>query len=176
GASHSTDQRHLQRRSTAAGQDPNLCPPLYHLPDGEPVHAGLHHPGAQQQSQIRHRIPDAGTTAKSSEAAQPNPAGGGSRRHQARRATPPVDKPTRVMPLPLHRRRDDPARNWNVEGTIPTLPRRTRRTHRTVCHQRHKTVKTLFNHPVPLLVAITLDRKSTRLNSSHVKISYAVFC
>src|SRR5690606_39779454 len=27
---------------------------------------------------------------------------------------------------------------------------------------------------VPLLVA--LDRKSTRLNSSHVKISYAVFC
>src|SRR5690606_41832297 len=26
------------------------------------------------------------------------------------------------------------------------------------------------------LVANTLDRKSTRLNSSHVKISYAVFC
>src|SRR5690606_41986105 len=25
-------------------------------------------------------------------------------------------------------------------------------------------------------VEITLDRKSTRLNSSHVKISYAVFC
>src|SRR5690606_40492721 len=28
---------------------------------------------------------------------------------------------------------------------------------------------------VPLLV-VTVDRKSTRLNSSHVKISYAVFC
>src|SRR5690606_40368890 len=27
-----------------------------------------------------------------------------------------------------------------------------------------------------LLDAIHLDRKSTRLNSSHVKISYAVFC
>src|SRR5436309_6254325 len=27
-----------------------------------------------------------------------------------------------------------------------------------------------------LLVAEALDRKSTRLNSSHVKISYAVFC
>src|SRR5690606_40893203 len=28
----------------------------------------------------------------------------------------------------------------------------------------------------PLLDAISRDRKSTRLNSSHVKISYAVFC
>src|SRR5690606_42070617 len=30
--------------------------------------------------------------------------------------------------------------------------------------------------PLPLAGADTLDRKSTRLNSSHVKISYAVFC
>src|SRR5690606_39593597 len=29
---------------------------------------------------------------------------------------------------------------------------------------------------VPALQAPPLDRKSTRLNSSHVKISYAVFC
>src|SRR5690606_39666110 len=29
---------------------------------------------------------------------------------------------------------------------------------------------------VVLTVALSLDRKSTRLNSSHVKISYAVFC
>src|SRR5690606_39308667 len=29
---------------------------------------------------------------------------------------------------------------------------------------------------VLLLIWIGLDRKSTRLNSSHVKISYAVFC
>src|SRR5690606_41609156 len=29
---------------------------------------------------------------------------------------------------------------------------------------------------VPLDVTVLLDRKSTRLNSSHVKISYAVFC
>src|SRR5690606_42086053 len=28
----------------------------------------------------------------------------------------------------------------------------------------------------PLIVRIQQDRKSTRLNSSHVKISYAVFC
>src|SRR5690625_6977715 len=29
---------------------------------------------------------------------------------------------------------------------------------------------------LPLLLIIFLDRKSTRLNSSHVAISYAVFC
>src|SRR5690606_41346521 len=29
---------------------------------------------------------------------------------------------------------------------------------------------------VPLLLTRQIDRKSTRLNSSHVKISYAVFC
>src|SRR3989442_8085906 len=28
----------------------------------------------------------------------------------------------------------------------------------------------------PLAITVTLDRKSTRLNSSHVRISYAVFC
>src|SRR5690606_40013620 len=32
-----------------------------------------------------------------------------------------------------------------------------------------------FNGPVELAVDYTVDRKSTRLNSSHVKISYAVF-
>src|SRR5690606_41544679 len=29
---------------------------------------------------------------------------------------------------------------------------------------------------LPGLLTLTIDRKSTRLNSSHVKISYAVFC
>src|SRR5690554_7202516 len=31
-------------------------------------------------------------------------------------------------------------------------------------------------HPPPSLTASGADRKSTRLNSSHVRISYAVFC
>src|SRR5690625_6107339 len=31
-------------------------------------------------------------------------------------------------------------------------------------------------HPVTLRVGVVEDRKSTRLNSSHVAISYAVFC
>src|SRR5258705_5073628 len=30
--------------------------------------------------------------------------------------------------------------------------------------------------PAPVHVAVSLDRKSTRLNSSHLGISYAVFC
>src|SRR5690606_14659048 len=34
----------------------------------------------------------------------------------------------------------------------------------------------LFDHPTSLEQSGDLDRKSTRLNSSHVKISYAVFC
>src|SRR5690625_6474528 len=33
-----------------------------------------------------------------------------------------------------------------------------------------------FGTFIPPLVAVPLDRKSTRLNSSHVAISYAVFC
>src|SRR5690606_5887117 len=40
-------------------------------------------------------------------------------------------------------------------------------------------VNAYFNHPAVASVIpsnVKLDRKSTRLNSSHVKISYAVFC
>src|SRR5690606_39613183 len=33
----------------------------------------------------------------------------------------------------------------------------------------------IFTHPT-MAEGLNLDRKSTRLNSSHVKISYAVFC
>src|SRR5690606_42154996 len=34
----------------------------------------------------------------------------------------------------------------------------------------------MLNGGVHRVRSVTLDRKSTRLNSSHVKISYAVFC
>src|SRR6266403_802634 len=42
-------------------------------------------------------------------------------------------------------------------------------------------VRTLFRSPAfsivaVLVMALCIDRKSTRLNSSHVEISYAVFC
>src|SRR3954449_10477105 len=35
---------------------------------------------------------------------------------------------------------------------------------------------TLFPYTTLSVVAVSLDRKSTRLNSSHTLISYAVFC
>src|SRR5690606_40898513 len=50
----------------------------------------------------------------------------------------------------LHQRADDRFKNCSVEGLDD-------------------------NHEI-LVYNQTLDRKSTRLNSSHVKISYAVFC
>src|SRR5690554_7549671 len=37
-------------------------------------------------------------------------------------------------------------------------------------------VRDLFAVGVPRMAVGVLDRKSTRLNSSHVRISYAVFC
>src|SRR5207247_8270450 len=37
-------------------------------------------------------------------------------------------------------------------------------------------IETASEHPVHLSVQFILDRKSTRLNSSHEWISYAVFC
>src|SRR5690606_41835699 len=37
-------------------------------------------------------------------------------------------------------------------------------------------VNSVTRMPRPTADVIALDRKSTRLNSSHVKISYAVFC
>src|SRR3712207_7584618 len=44
--------------------------------------------------------------------------------------------------------------------------------------QRHLGGRALLEHgqPEPLVAHVGLDRKSTRLNSSHANISYAVFC
>src|SRR5690606_41725073 len=54
------------------------------------------------------------------------------------------------------------------------------------CYQHRHTCGDRRMRPAPLLLALLVlwgllgiavaDRKSTRLNSSHVKISYAVFC
>src|SRR5438874_3158177 len=41
---------------------------------------------------------------------------------------------------------------------------------------RRSGARNLVNAEVPETVAMKIDRKSTRLNSSHVEISYAVFC
>src|SRR3712207_8954976 len=42
------------------------------------------------------------------------------------------------------------------------------------CLGEHAPLRAPARHPLPLLR--TRDRKSTRLNSSHANISYAVFC
>src|SRR5215475_15560787 len=46
---------------------------------------------------------------------------------------------------------------------------------RSVCHRRAGE-ETRHPHRGRQHLRLALDRKSTRLNSSHVKISYAVFC
>src|SRR5690606_40645542 len=48
---------------------------------------------------------------------------------------------------------------------------------REVCEQRGVKMGKVLSRPInELFNYIIQDRKSTRLNSSHVKISYAVFC
>src|SRR5207302_10241955 len=56
----------------------------------------------------------------------------------------------------------------SVTGRAPAIVARTR--------SDRKMMRSLFIIFLSLLVLATIDRKSTRLNSSHVKISYAVFC
>src|SRR5690554_7075966 len=41
---------------------------------------------------------------------------------------------------------------------------------------KHKTIAFKLDDPEDMKLYDRLDRKSTRLNSSHVRISYAVFC
>src|SRR3712207_8299529 len=43
-------------------------------------------------------------------------------------------------------------------------------------YRRHRFPAEIISHAVWLYHVFSLDRKSTRLNSSHANISYAVFC
>src|SRR6266540_6352935 len=64
---------------------------------------------------------------------------------------------------------------------VTTFPRHVRQQHPAVHLERHVA---LLLHPLPRVVVeeaggepcVLGDRKSTRLNSSHITISYAVFC
>src|SRR5215813_15249237 len=66
---------------------------------------------------------------------------------------------------PRRRRRPDPRR----QRPLPHRPRRLR-------NGRAFSVRSGTGCSTALPMRVPVDRKSTRLNSSHVRISYAVFC
>src|SRR5699024_11833480 len=94
--------------------------------------------------------------------------------------------PTRIHPLPLH----DALPIWNPTSTAhrppgarfpcrcPTRPYRSGRLTGVSRPFRSGGGRPPDEsiHVTLLLRPLVLDRKSTRLNSSHVSISYAVFC
>src|SRR5205809_4843394 len=64
----------------------------------------------------------------------------------------------------------------SITSTIPSRPRKPAYTARSTCWAwRSERKRKFFRHPRAKSMA-TPDRKSTRLNSSHGYISYAVFC
>src|SRR3712207_8937210 len=65
----------------------------------------------------------------------------------------------------------DRYRYWTVEAIVADLDRRRHRFHVAIENWQHD-----FNIGTVVRTANALDRKSTRLNSSHANISYAVFC
>src|SRR5688572_30954604 len=69
--------------------------------------------------------------------------------------------------LPIFRRQDDLA--------IGDVDRAARQLIQALADDTH-TLPHLFHADEITVIAITQDRKSTRLNSSHSQISYAVFC
>src|SRR5699024_11391515 len=102
----------------------------------------------------------------------------------------PRPYPTRSYARPLHdalpistpstsKKKTYHSTTWDISLPVST-PRRAGQVHD---HEKKKiiliavlaTVLTACT-PQPVEVGETIDRKSTRLNSSHVSISYAVFC
>src|SRR5690606_42126738 len=61
----------------------------------------------------------------------------------------------------------------SVENGFSKIPSSIDDVSRIFCENE---AKSIFKIYLPILKPYLLDRKSTRLNSSHVKISYAVFC
>src|SRR5690606_22123571 len=105
--------------------------------------------------------------------------------HQVRRQ--------RIDLVPLPRECSNNTLRGRFWRDLPSCNRNVRRT-RNASRQRQKTFRNIIRHQPnpshpsdlvlqlgefnlsPLLLRREIDRKSTRLNSSHVKISYAVFC
>src|SRR5205085_7163576 len=100
--------------------------------------------------------------------------------------------PSSPPPLPPSfptRRSSDLARlSWPRHGLEARVPPRCHRAisrrliepcsakHQLASAHRRQGVRTLWNYGDVGVGPVPLDRKSTRLNSSHSQISYAVFC
>src|SRR5205807_10325376 len=92
--------------------------------------------------------------------------------------TPP---PTELSTLSLHDAL--PIFERGPAGQVPRVPSQHVR-HRVAAEpgravrveDRDDVLRVLDHHPQPLFLLPERDRKSTRLNSSHLVISYAVFC
>src|SRR5690606_40423208 len=79
-----------------------------------------------------------------------------------------------------------PSADWSLFPLTRDMPswKKVRCTRRSTVEQRGRGSETCATSACPTLLspginfstADRIDRKSTRLNSSHVKISYAVFC
>src|SRR5690242_20882375 len=81
--------------------------------------------------------------------------------------------PTEIYTLSLHRRSSDLRDPALDGGQRPVLARaRPRHGATGLCARPHRRARAVPGS----LPARRLDRKSTRLNSSHMSISYAVFC
>src|SRR5947209_16618810 len=76
---------------------------------------------------------------------------------------------TEIYTLSLH----DVFRSLGVEGARRGFRRRAQAENRLVAREESRL---LHRQPLDFRDAIEIDRKSTRLNSSHANISYAVFC
>src|SRR5690606_41943944 len=87
---------------------------------------------------------------------------------------------TQVSALSLHDALPISRRKGLSDGTTQRRPRRDALAGdlRLARGQGHgvEEAQTTRPRPLPRILAQRPDRKSTRLNSSHVKISYAVFC
>src|SRR5690606_39960722 len=82
-------------------------------------------------------------------------------RHPIR--SPPLHVAPRLWPVMMGKREDMMQSEWHH-----VIDHRFTRIHHHLANRLHKIRR--------ICESLTKDRKSTRLNSSHVKISYAVFC
>src|SRR5690606_41686125 len=76
--------------------------------------------------------------------------------------------------LPIFRTMNSSAAQLSNASAAPAAP--PRQSYLTAGYSARSWLLTVDHKRIAILYLISIDRKSTRLNSSHVKTSYAVFC